>query len=518
VRVGVVEVGMGGKLDSTNILNNQVVSVIAKIGRDHEGFLGNTLEEIARHKAGILRPNVPYIVNPENEPNVRRVIDEYAKEIGAGPRLSGDTPTLREGLYSTSEWGYFASTLPPFQRDNAVMAIVAAREATKSLGETMVDKMIADELLKVRCKVIPGRLQKIKVIPVFGSVANVGREILVDGAHNVDAAIALAGYVEKYERKSYIASQPKRRDGWPVTWVLAMTKGKDAEGYLRTLLRPGDNVITTAFGPVDGMPWVKPMDPTELLNLAQSVVRDITGLAMPKSGTLRALCAARYLAESDLPIIMAGSLYLAGDFYRELQGKKRKEFWTHFRHIDERQIMKQVHKEEFERVNRFFRGENPELPGERDAPEPETAEQRKKRLSREIEALDLEMDLLDIEQLRISPPGNHRSNSSSSSAQDLPFPTRRATFPPPTPFPSKRIFPGRFKELRERSKRLRDNDKDNDDAATSNDKPASSNSSESEPEGETARPKIRMHFGNVRGEDRRQFWRPEFVKKEKWEA
>jgi folylpolyglutamate synthase/dihydrofolate synthase len=62
VDVGIIEVGMGGKLDATNILNNQVVSVISKVARDHENFLGNTLEEIASHKAGILRPNVPFIV------------------------------------------------------------------------------------------------------------------------------------------------------------------------------------------------------------------------------------------------------------------------------------------------------------------------------------------------------------------------------------------------------------------------------------------------------------------------
>ena len=94
VQVGVVEVGMGGKLDATNILNNQVISVISKIARDHESFLGSTLQEIAHHKAGILRPHVPYLINPKNEKNVVSVINEYADEIAAGPRLEYDPPHL----------------------------------------------------------------------------------------------------------------------------------------------------------------------------------------------------------------------------------------------------------------------------------------------------------------------------------------------------------------------------------------------------------------------------------------
>lgn len=500
---------MGGKLDSTNILNNQAISVISKIGRDHESFLGNTLEDIAKHKAGILRPNVPYIVNPENEPNVRNVIDEYAKEIGAGPRLSGDSFKLREGLFSSEEWGQFANPLRPFQRDNAVMAIVAAKQAAKTLGENMDDEMIADELLKVRCTVVPGRMQRIKVVPVFGSADYMGREILVDGAHNTDAAIALDDFVSKNERRRYIANRQQRQTGWPVTWVLAMTEGKDAEGYLRTILRPGDNVITTTFGPVDGMPWVKPMDPNTLLQIAQSVTSGITGVAMPKPGTTRALYAAKQLAEKGFPIVLTGSLYLVGDFHRAIQGKKRKDFWTHHYTQDERVMHKRIEQEEQNRINRLIRGQSPNIEGEQLSDEPESTDRRKKRLQREIEALDQEMELLEIEEHQISNRGTIDSTKQDQGSEH--FRKRSKTWPPPTTVPpTRRLFPGKFKELRERTKQLKTQLVE---SVAQDSEPTSSESV-----GEKTGPRISMHFGQGKGYDRREFWRPEFVKKTKWEA
>jgi hypothetical protein len=381
--------------------------------------------------------------------------------------------------------------------------------------------MIADELLKVRFKSIPGRMQEVKVIPVFGSDNNVGRKILLDGAHNQDAAVALKDYVDKIERRSFLKDIPKRRNGWPVTWVLAMTDGKDAKSYLETILRDGDNVITTAFGPVDGMPWVKPMDPTALLSIAQSVRNNITGLAMPKPGTLRALCAAKYLTEPQLPIVMAGSLYLAGDFHREMQGKTRKEFWTRFMYEDERKIMREIHNEERQRIQRLVRGQAVERAGERNAPDPETAQQKQRRLAREIEALDMQIQFLDIEQEQVGGQGlvsDAESSSTTDAASAGPWSLlgRRET-----PYPrTNRAFPGKFKELRVRSGRL---GSDVDEGASRNVNEVSAAQQQDEsasvgPEEETKGPRIRMHWSDTKGDDRRLFSRPDFIKEKKWGA
>lgn len=501
VQVGVIEVGMGGRLDATNILNNQCISVIAKIARDHEAFLGSTLVEIAEHKAGILRPNVPYIVNPDNEQHVQDVIDEYAKEIGAGPRLSADTPELRKGLYSTEDWRHFASPLRPFQRDNAAMAVVAVRQAMNGIG-TITDEMIADELGKKRTQRILGRLERLTVTPVFGSIRDKGREIIVDGAHNVDAAKAMHSFVKNKGRRMDIRDQHPPKDGWPVTWVLAMTDGKDAAGYLKVILKPGDSVITTSFSPVDGMPWVKPMDPEELLKIAQTVQPQTTGLALPKPGALRALCAAKYLTEGERPIVLTGSLYLVGDFHREFQAKKDLNpnglnpgvvYWVQDKYREDRAIMLAIDDEERERVTRLIRNQDTKLLELSSDIDLETPVQKKKRILAEIEDLDRDVSLTTIEQQKVA--GQNFSYSEGIDHINWDHTDGRDSSSKP---PSYRPFAGKFKELRERSKRLK---------GTLDDV-----------EIEQTAPKIRMHYKDDPHADRRDFRRPSFLTGKRYES
>lgn len=408
VQIGIVEVGMGGRLDATNIINNQCISVISKIGRDHEAFLGSTLEEIAKHKAGILRPNVPYIVNPENEFHVQHVIDEYAKEIGAGPRLFPDSPALRKGLYLKPEWRFFAKPKAVWQRDNAALAIVAVKRAMNGFG-TIDDDMIANELLKPRTEKTIGRLEYTKVVPVFGSAGIPGRHILVDGAHNVDAAHALNEWVTRKERKAggYHMDSSKSY-GRPVTWVIAMTAGRDAEAFLKILLRPGDKVVTTSFGPVDGMPWVQPMDPEEILKIVESIHPTITALAMPPGASpLRALCAAKYMTESffDAPIVLTGSLYLIGDLHRSMRHPDVKggtfnsnTFWTQWICRDERAMMLEMQIEERERVKRLMTLRETNIPTSGD----EMPMQKRENMVAAVEQLEREIDLIQIEQQQVA--------------------------------------------------------------------------------------------------------------------
>ncbi|RMZ66201.1 dihydrofolate synthetase Fol3 [Pyrenophora seminiperda CCB06] len=362
VKLAVVEVGMGGKLDATNILNNQVMCVIAKIARDHESFLGNTLSEIALHKAGILRENVPYIINPQNEPNVEHVITQYGDEIGA---VQTDVNQIPKTLYTSPDWQRLRNTLLPIQQANALLAAVAAATALGS-PDDIPRWSAAKPIMQIFTARNPGRLEIVKVPPVFGNTngenasAVTGRRILVDGAHNPDAARMLCNYVNSKQRtlrrrvegRENSLKAPKQ--GWRVTWVIAMTEGKDAERYLSILLQPGDTVITTTFGPVDGMPWVKPMDPKQLLEIAQHVQPSITGMAMPRDGVLRALCAAKYLTPEKAPIVLTGSLYLVGDFHRELRPRRAANYMTHPRFAQDRIEFEAMLQTEQKRVRELF--------------------------------------------------------------------------------------------------------------------------------------------------------------------
>jgi folylpolyglutamate synthase/dihydrofolate synthase len=441
VQFGVVEVGMGGTLDATNILNNQAVSVISKIARDHQSFLGDTLDQIARHKAGILRPNVPYIVNPRNEHNVLDVIKQYAEDIGAGPRLLFDPPELKETLFSKKNWLRSSDRLRQSEKDNAILAVVASKTAVESMDLEFRPFDIGSILWRSRMLVNPGRFESIRVPPIFGGpyrngYDNRGPPILVDGAHNPDAAKVLHDYVENSQRRKKI-SVDKRvpRYGWPVTWVFAMTEGKDAHQYLSVLLRPGDNVITTTFGPVDGMPWVKPMDPKELLKIAKSIEPSVTGLAIPEDGALRALCAARYLTERDHPIVLTGSLYLVGDFHREFRPRQSKDYWKEPQFEEDRNMIGNVLKEEKHRVNQLLSGYQPDSFSQssdknngRDEKSrsiylklQESKRESRRVIQEEVQALDREMERLAEEERRLAQgqPSNPSNDTNPPSDHSL---------------------------------------------------------------------------------------------------
>lgn len=391
VNVGVVEVGMGGKLDSTNILNNQVISVISKIARDHEGFLGNTLAEIASHKAGILRPSVPYIISTANEPNVQAVVEDYAREIGAGSRLLPYSFGLQTKLYDSSKWTRATSRMMPFQIENLKLAVIAVRQALDGMARETKPAELAKILLQNAKKHIPGRQEIVRLTPVFRRAGEVRNHVLVDGAHNPDAAVTLAEYVKANLRfgKSPTAGRPE--SGWPVTWVLAMTEGKDAKNYLATLLKPGDKVVTTTFGPVDGMPWVKPMNSKDLLELAKSVEPQITGVHVPIAGALRAACTAKYMTDhiaNWAPIAITGSLYLVGDLHRELRTRADKSWWTDEDPVvaADRESFLQIQADERARAKSVLEGGTDE----------------QERLQDELDALNREVEQLEIEEKRIT--------------------------------------------------------------------------------------------------------------------
>ncbi|KAK3308948.1 Mur ligase [Chaetomium strumarium] len=240
VEYGVVEVGLGGRLDATNVLQQKAATVIAKIGLDHQSFLGNTIEEIALQKAGIMRPGVPCVVDGSNQRSVLQMIEEHAREVGAELHYP-EIADLSEALSGEN--------LEPHQIQNMACAHMAFRLACPEHSAPLTHFLPA-----LRNMQWPGRLQRLDIQKLTGRQ----QEVLLDGAHNPQSAEVLARYVEKHFRAG----------NQPVTWVLAATQGKDMDGIFGFLLKPGDQVAAVRFGPVDGMPWVKAADPVEVLRLA----------------------------------------------------------------------------------------------------------------------------------------------------------------------------------------------------------------------------------------------------------
>ncbi|KAF2809269.1 FolC bifunctional protein [Mytilinidion resinicola] len=323
VQVGVVEVGMGGRQDATNVLQAPLVTVISKISLDHQSWLGNTIQEIAREKAGILKPGVPCVVDHTNDDAVKNVIEAVAKEVGAGPILY--TNSIDNEMATFPGWGDIFDSILPHQRVNTISAYLAVRQTLESLG---LPKLEATEVAPgLKDVVWPGRLQKLQLDPIIKT----DTPILLDGAHNADSARVLGDCVnERFRQNSESLQEWADARSYPdasfVTWILAVTEGKDAEEILRPLLRPGDTVMTVEFGPIEGMPWVRPMDSYKLLQAARTVC---DGIAVERSfgkELVAALLQANYFAchvdahklmpSPNRPIVIAGSLYLASDILR----------------------------------------------------------------------------------------------------------------------------------------------------------------------------------------------------------
>ena len=191
VEFGVFEVGLGGRLDATNILT-PVVSVITRIDFDHENFLGHSLQEIAAEKAGILKPAVPVVV-AEQRPEAREIILARATTLGcpvietpAAFRIDGES--MEDGFARArvaeiaSGWSIeLAPSLPGrFQLQNALSAAAAAR-LLQTRGFRIPDESITQGVAATHW---PGRLEKLQSRP----------DVYLDGAHNPGAARELAAF------------------------------------------------------------------------------------------------------------------------------------------------------------------------------------------------------------------------------------------------------------------------------------------------------------------------------------
>jgi dihydrofolate synthase/folylpolyglutamate synthase len=276
VDVAVIEVGMGGRLDATNVIT-PVAAAITSIGFDHERYLGTTLREIAIEKAGIIKPGVPVVVG-DLPPEARQAIDEIARERRAElvtadeaalpqPALQGDVPLALRGRHQRKNAAVAAT----------ILAVIGAR------GFTVPPAAVADGLAHVTW---PGRLD----LRPFGG----GREALLDAAHNPDGAAALAAYLAE--------SWPERP---PL--VLAAMRDKDVRGMFRALLPAVRSlVLTRASNP-------RSAEPAALAAQAREVA---PALPLTVEPSVTAALAAAW--RQSPRIVVAGSIFLLGDVLKEI--------------------------------------------------------------------------------------------------------------------------------------------------------------------------------------------------------
>ncbi len=282
VDVAVVEVGLGGTLDATNVLPAQI-AVLTNIGLDHTEILGDTIELIAQDKAGIIKPG-QIVISGVTQPSTKEIVAERSKEVGATLWQLDDDFVVSKGdevsvNFSDRQITHLGVEMPgEHQQDNAAIAIATCHAYSRDISFAAYHQGLKDAN-------IIGRFEVIQEIPV----------VVLDGAHNPDKIKAAVQAVEQEYRG-------RRR-----VVIFALKSGKDREEILDTLLPNTAALVVTSF--TDEL-W-DAVDPRELAQSAKSIDPKMKIYVEPEP--LKAVEIALDLAKPDDLVFVTGSLYLLGN-------------------------------------------------------------------------------------------------------------------------------------------------------------------------------------------------------------
>jgi dihydrofolate synthase / folylpolyglutamate synthase len=285
VDVAVVEVGLGGRLDGTNVIV-PVVAAITSVGLDHTDVLGDTIEEIAREKAGIAKPGVPLVIAADNGAAFDVIADE-ARRVGAPIVDARAEAILIDEVRLERETQHFEVVTPQarytietrmlgaFQRRNAATAIVTMESLPEALrpSREAIEGALDDVLIPGRMEVYPGH-----------------PTLVFDIAHNVEKADQLVRSLrERYGDRHF-------------TFVVAIGASKDAAEILRTFATLPANFVFTSFD-IAGREAIQPM---RLMRIAESI--GASGRSV--GDAVEALSIARRSAAAGDVIVVTGSTFL----------------------------------------------------------------------------------------------------------------------------------------------------------------------------------------------------------------
>ncbi|WP_244625117.1 bifunctional folylpolyglutamate synthase/dihydrofolate synthase [Rhizobium daejeonense] len=294
--VAIIEVGLGGRFDATNVIEKPAVSVIMPISLDHQPYLGDRVELIAAEKAGIMKHGLPVVIGHQEYESAREVLVTTAERLGCPHVVYGQDFSAHEEfgrLVYQDEFGLMDLSLPRLPGRHQFANAAAAIRAVKAAGFPMTEAIAEKAMTSVEW---PGRLQRMTEGRLMAHAPE-GAEIWVDGGHNPGAgeviAEAMAGFEERQSRPLYL--------------VTGMINTKDPVGYFRAFADIAQHVYTVPIRGTDAA-----IDPVVLAHAAF----DAGLVASPVSTVAEALEEIREQVDSALPaprILIGGSLYLVGN-------------------------------------------------------------------------------------------------------------------------------------------------------------------------------------------------------------
>ena len=294
--VAIIEVGLGGRFDATNVIEAPAVSVIMPISLDHQPYLGDRVELIAAEKAGIMKKGLPVVIGQQEYESAREVLVATAERLGCPHAVFGQDFGAHEEfgrLVYQDEFGLMDLPLPRLPGRHQYGNAAAAIRAVKAAGFEVSNAVAEKAMTSVEW---PGRLQRLTDGNLVAH-APAGSEIWVDGGHNPGAgeviAEAMAGFEERQSRPLYL--------------ITGMINTKDPVGYFRAFADIAQDVFTVPIRGTDAG-----LDPVVLAHAAF----DAGLVAAPMATVAEALEEIRQRIDPDMPaprILIGGSLYLVGN-------------------------------------------------------------------------------------------------------------------------------------------------------------------------------------------------------------
>ena len=280
-----LEVGLGGRLDATNVIDNPALTVITPVSIDHQQFLGETIEEIAVEKAGILKRGVTCVVGPQEE-GALEVIERQAAKVGANLLVHGQHWHVYEErgrLVVQDETGLADLPMPNLPGAHQMLNAGAAVVALRTLG--FGDRAVTQAVSKAEW---PARMQRLTRGPLAEAAPEA--ELWLDGGHNAAAGQVVA---------DVLAKMPKK----PTYLICGMLNTKDPRGFLRPLVDLSEGLTGVSLPSATAT-----FTAEETCEVAEAV-----GMKADTATSVDAAVAAVVAKNPKARILICGSLYLAGD-------------------------------------------------------------------------------------------------------------------------------------------------------------------------------------------------------------
>jgi dihydrofolate synthase / folylpolyglutamate synthase len=292
VDIAVIEVGLGGRLDATNVIDRPLATIITSIDLDHWQQLGDTIAKIAGEKAGILKPNCPAIVGTL-PPDAITVVTERIAALNCPATWVKPAVSIQQ-TRSTLETSLSSNTLPwvEFSGIQYPLALLGEMQLTNSAIAIATIQILRQSGWKISDEAIATGMANTQWLGRIQWTTWDGCRLLIDGAHNPAAAIALRQYVDTLNL--------------PISWVMGMLSTKSHREIFQALLRPGDRL---SLVPVPGH---SSADTMELKDLARFICSDLGSIDTYPDLT-QGLTAAIAHSTTHQPLL-CGSLYLLGYF------------------------------------------------------------------------------------------------------------------------------------------------------------------------------------------------------------